>query len=425
MSLKSAFATFGRSILRKGIWHWVRFAILLVVAYFAGHALKKLPQLTGFRYWIYRHQIQMQHGAPDYPRRTAVVAIEDTDFWGPEFAGRSPLRRDLIAKILDKLRLAGVNIVVLDIDLRSPDPTLKNLDFETYKHEDDTLTDAIKAMCTAGQSLVIAASVRGKTIPVTKMPSIYSQKVANDPKAYSCMSEGYIQLPFDLRQVPGQIAIANGPPLDSLSLAAVKIADPIAYNAAITHPERGFRYGRYLSESEYSAHGETRFRYSWSDLQGARPEDLRKELADKVVLIGGAWHTYANNQGPEVDQKNSPMGPMAGVFIHANYIEALYGERGTFAPVSDLSVELLELTLAVALALIGALEIHAGWKWGAFAASCAISFVLTYVLLENLGVFLDFLVPMFILIGHTLVEEFLATRHELHRLKHHAAEGPG
>jgi len=423
MSLSSAFATFGRSILRKGAWHWVRFVILLVVAYFAGRALKKLPQLTDLRYWIYRHQIQMQHGAPDYPRRTAVVTIEDNDYWGPEFAGRSPVRRDLVAKILDKLRLAGVNTVVLDFDLRSPDPTLKNLDFEVYKHEDDALTDAIKAMCTAGQSLVIGASVRGKTSPYTKMPSIYSQKVAEDPKAYSCMHEGHIQLPFDLRLVAGQIAIANSQPLDSLALAAVKIADPIAYNAAIANPERGFRYGRYLSESEYSSHGDTRFRYSWSDLQGAKSEDLRKELADKVVLIGGAWHTYAKNQGQETDQYNSPMGPMAGVFIHANYIEALDGERGTFAPVSDLSVEILELTLAIALALIGALEIHAAWKWGAFAASCAISFVLTYVLLENLGIFLDFLVPLFILIGHTLFEEFWAMRHELHHLKHHKAEG--
>jgi CHASE2 domain-containing sensor protein len=126
---------------------------------------------------------------------------------------------------------------------------------------------------------------------------------------------------------------------------------------------------------------------------------------------------FAKGQGPVVDRYNSPMGPMPGVFLHANFIEALHGERGTFAPVSDTAGEILEWSLAIVLAVIGSLEIHALWKWGVLAISIVISFALSYILLENLGIFLDFLVPLVILIGHTLVHEFLTMREEIKLLE--------
>jgi hypothetical protein len=45
--------------------------------------------------------------------------------------------------------------------------------------------------------------------------------------------------------------------------------------------------------------------------------------------------------------------------------------------------------------------------------------ILTYILLENLGIFLDFMVPVLILIGHTLIEEVMDMRTKLHHLKLH------
>jgi hypothetical protein len=74
--------------------------------------------------------------------------------------------------------------------------------------------------------------------------------------------------------------------------------------------------------------------------------------------------------------------------------------------------------LAFALALLGSLEVHAGWKWGGFVLSCLFSVVLCYVLLQNLGFFLDFAVPMVVIVLHTMAEEVLEMRRELHHAKH-------
>jgi len=423
MSVSSIFAFVKRSILRKGVWHWVRFVCLLVLGWFAGHELKDNPYVRDIGYWLYPFQIRLQDRAPGYPRVTAVVTIEDSDYWGPEFVGRSPLRRDLLASLLDKLREAEVNTVVLDIDMRSPDPTLPGLDFTNYQSEDAKLFDSIEAMCNAGQILVVAASIRRQDDQYIPVPSIYDAHKTGTPRNFSCLRPGYIQLPEDLRLVPGQLSLGNDQTLDSLSLAALGQIDPQAYKFVVESPNRGFLYARYLSEKDYGPQDNGQYRFTCKGVQREDAVTLRHLLAKKVVLVGGAWHAFAKGQGPVVDSYNSPMGPMPGVFLHANYIEALDGERGTFAPISDLAVEILEFTLVIALALIGALDIHAAWKWGAFALSCVISVVLTYVLLENLGIFLDFLIPILLLIGHTFVEEFLGMRHKIKHLSHRTAEG--
>jgi CHASE2 domain-containing sensor protein len=423
MSLLAAAKSVMHSITRKGTWHWSRFAALMVLGWFAGHALKQTSYLTGVRYWLYRHQLMLQSGAPGYPRRTAVVLLEDADYWGPDFAARSPLKRDQLAKILDTLRLAGVNTIVLDVDLRSPDASQPDLDFADYRPEDAALLASVRALCSAGQTIVLSSSVQHQSGSIYKqLPSIYTHALAADPKAYACLQSGYPQLPYDMRLVPGQLQLVNGPPLDSLSLAAVKAVNPTAWKAAVDNQDKGFRYSRYLSEADYLPRDGRRFRYTWAELHHADRRDLRTNLADKVVLIGGGWHSFAKGQGPTVDTYNSPVGPMPGVFLHANYIEALDGERGTFAPLSDTSVEVLEFSLAIILAIIGVLQVHVAWKWGAFLLSLALSIALGYVLLENLGVFFDFLVPILILTGHTLVEQLLEMRHEL---RHHKPRAKG
>ena len=72
------------------------------------------------------------------------------------------------------------------------------------------------------------------------------------------------------------------------------------------------------------------------------------------------------------------------------------------------------------LALVGALEIHSAWKWGAFRHSDAcLSLVLTYTLLQDLGIFLDFLVPFMIVVFHTIAEEFVDMLHGLRQAKLH------
>ena len=108
--------------------------------------------------------------------------------------------------------------------------------------------------------------------------------------------------------------------------------------------------------------------------------------------------------------------------LHANYVEAELNQDSTFTPISDTTAEILEWTLASILALIAASEIRAGWKaWSVFFAF-VFSMILTYMLMQNLGLFLDFFVPFLMVVGHTLTEELLEMRHELRHLKHKLKE---
>jgi CHASE2 domain-containing sensor protein len=115
---------------------------------------------------------------------------------------------------------------------------------------------------------------------------------------------------------------------------------------------------------------------------------------------------------------------MPGAMIHANYIEALLDRTGTFNPIPDAVAEALETSMVIGLALVAALEIHVGFKWGAFFAGLTLSILLTYVLLQNLGLFLDFLIPLSMIVIHTVVEEILENKAEVHHLKRHRKELP-
>ena len=48
---------------------------------------------------------------------------------------------------------------------------------------------------------------------------------------------------------------------------------------------------------------------------------------------------------------------------------------------------------------------------------------LTYTLLQNLGLFLDFLIPLLMIVFHTLGEELIKLWHEFQHLKQHARQG--
>ena len=88
-------------------------------------ALDENPNLTTLRYRLYQYQMHFARNPELPPERVAVITIDDADYWGSGFEGRSPLNRNELAAILDKLRAASVNTVVLDVDLRSPCPDAK------------------------------------------------------------------------------------------------------------------------------------------------------------------------------------------------------------------------------------------------------------------------------------------------------------
>jgi CHASE2 domain-containing sensor protein len=407
---------------RKGAGHWLRMFLLLAGGYFAGHLLSEGEWLTQLRYSVYFQQLKLQHRGELYPQRTALVLLGDEDYWSDLFEGRKPLKRDRLAQLFDRLNQAGVNTVVVDFDLRSPLLDKPDYEFPSYRDEDAQLLAAVDRMCKAGRHVVLASAVLAGADDdhYREAPSIYTAKRDQLP----CLASGYINLPDDMRLLPGPVDLDGGGHLDSLSLAAVKIADPIIYAEIAAQDQRSFRFTRFLTWADFATRNGRQFVYSTQELRNDDLATLHAQLADRIIFVGAHWHTLGYGQGPYVDQFNSPGGVLPGVMLHVNYVEAMLDRTGTFTRVSNLMAEVLEGLLVLVLGIIGALNIHASWKWGAFAGGLLLSIVFTYVLLQNLGIFLDFFIPLLMIVVHTFVEEILHMRHELHhhRKAHSARE---
>jgi CHASE2 domain-containing sensor protein len=339
------------------------------------------------------------------------VLIGDEDYWSDRLEARKPLKRDQLAELLDRLTQAGANTVVIDIDLRVPVPDQPGYEFPTYATEDAKLLAAVDRMCKAGGHVVLSSSVEyaADGVHYRQMPSIYTPSLPSLP----CLRSGYIETPFDLRRLPGPIEVEGGQRLDSLSSATVKIADPIAYEEMTRDDEHGFRFTRYLTEADFAARNGRQFLYSSQEIRNNALPALHAQLADRIVFIGAHWHVFARGAGGYVDLFNSPGGVMPGVLLHANYVEAMLDRSGTFTPVSDETAEILEGLLVIALGLISLMDLQASFKSGAFLTGLLLSIIFTYVLLQNLGLFLDFAIPLLMIVVHTLVEEILHMRQEL------------
>ena len=420
MSILDRIRSVVRPFTSKGWWHWLRFALLLTAGGLLGHVLNDAPWLTQVRYSIYHRQMLMRDRSQLYPKRTALVLLNDDDYWGDSYQARTPLKRDVLADLVDKLDALGVNTVALDVDLRSPHPDDAGFEFGDYQAEDAKLLAAIGRMCAAGHHVVLASSIQYGDDGYAEMPSVYTAKLKELP----CVKRGYIQLPYDMRRIPGTLDLANGDQLDSLSLAVTGIADPTARADSSADTGHGFRFSEYLGEADFDKKMNGRqFVFSGNQIMKTDMSVLRDQLTDKLVFIGAKWHANAYAAGPLVDQHNSPGGIEPGVMLHANYVEAMLDRTGTFTPVSDSTAEIIEIGLVVALALIGLLEIHTAWKWAAFAIGLILSLLLTYTLLQNLGLFLDFLIPLLMIVFHTLGEELIKLWHEFQHLKRHAQQG--
>jgi CHASE2 domain-containing sensor protein len=408
-----------RPFVRKGWFYWVRFAALLALASYLGHVMGQSQRYTDLRYAIYQWQVKLQQRGQFYPQHTVLVLLDDDDYWSVQYQGRRPLKRDRLAEIVDRLNGAGAKTVALDIDLRSPLPEIPAYEFPDYRQENEELIGAVQRMCASGRHVVLASSVRfAQAGGFETMPSIYTAGRPTLP----CVRTGYIQLPDDMRLVPGALELANGSYMDSFSLAIVKTTDPIAYHHAVDNEDHGFRFSQFLTPADFSPKAGRQFVFDGVAVQRMSDPALRAAVEDKTVIVGGHWHEFAYGTGPFVDTWLSPGGAEPGAMLHANYVEAMLNRSGTFTPISDMAAALLEWGLAFALATIVALDIHALWKWSAFILASVFSILLTYVLLQNLGLFLDFMIPLLMIVVHTIADEVLEMRHQVQHLKHQLKE---
>jgi hypothetical protein len=203
-------------------------------------------------------------------------------------------------------------------------------------------------------------------------------------------STGYIALPWDARAVPLEITLAGPRYLDSFALAAVRAYKPEAVrrikNLNI------FPFGGYLEPGEFP-------HLTAASVLSFDRASLEDQVGGKLVFIGSNWHRLGWKTGPLNDSHPSPVGSISGVFVHANYAEAILGGN-YYSPAYEPVGYAFEFAVLLLMAVLFALYSDA-WMQLTIVASALVLFIsVGYLLLQNLGIYFDFFIPLVFLLLH-------------------------
>jgi hypothetical protein len=211
----------------------------------------------------------------------------------------------------------------------------------------------------------------------------------------SKVSWGYVNLPDDVRYVPKILRLADSSPLDSFALAAARA-----------------RQARALKETDWEKKRLSLF-LSPNDMVGltvstlfnpeTAPSDLADELEGQIVLIGGGWSSRGPELGEAIDTYETPYGKLAGVFIHANYIEGLLARR-TVRPLTVATV--VDIIAGALFALLLGMELRPLFTTGVLVLTYLISFFITIELLLHFAILCDLIAINIGLTCHVLLEPY-------------------
>ena len=377
-------------LVRKGIWYWTKIALLIVVGVYAGEWLTEREYWIDQRYKVYQF-LQNRLPRKPHPQRTVLVVIGDEEYWKGELAGRVPIKRDYLARLVQVLDSANPAVIALDFDLRSPTTEGNPVENPAYQDETQQLLEAVK----------LASPHRKVVLPKT-IGQDDQQKYVLESDIHSGYDFqggdvlfGYIALPPDTRQVPLlSLPVQNGQPIPSFSQAILQ-----ADNEAILrehHEEATLPYGGYMTSEAFT-------KVTANQVLSRDPGALRK-LAFKVVIVGGNWHDRGYNRGSWIDAYETPVGSIPGILIHANYFEALLDSR-IYRPWKGWLSKLIEVLQSLAIAIPFALETRFAYKILAVALISVLLVAFSLLSLMVLGLFFDFFIPEVLVFAHGIVEQ--------------------
>jgi CHASE2 domain-containing sensor protein len=380
----------------KPIRYWVEALVLICLGVGVGHFVSSHSLWLDARYSLYGLMQQTNWRRP-YVQHTFVVTVVDDDYWKGEFNRRSPVRRDLLAHLLTQLTEAQAKVVAVDFDLRSPAPDGNPRETPVYLSETNELLAAIDKACSEHHAVVLPATIGlGPAHSFVPQSDIYSG--ANLPRSF--FSTGYIALPEDARQVPLELPLAGHEPIDSFALAAVRAYRPDAVRRI--KDLKIFPFGGYLNPEEFP-------QLTASKVLSLDRTSLQDMVGGKLVFVGSNWHRLGWNTGPLSDTHPTPVGAIPGVFVHANYAEAILGGN-YYWPAHEFLAYAVEILVLVAMAAVLAVKMSP-WKKLAIVTLAMVLFVsVGYILLQNLGIYFDFLIPVVFLLIHVSADRILEWR---------------
>jgi len=343
---------------------------------------------------------------PIAPKWVRLVEIDDTLH---QQLG-DPTNRQFLASIVDNSVKGGAITVVLDVKLVAPRGRSEGEDIPERQAQNAALLQAIKGASERGVPVVLGCWLEETDISnhyFERIPSIYkdSELPFPDPTGTclyrACAHIGNINLPPDRRQLP---TVARTPKpgacSESLSLAAVSAYEEAVQQEPRTRDKRIIEeamenrkilFTSFIPESEFQ-------KISAQDL-GAGNLKAVARCRGRIIIIGGKWHRNLG-RGEWEDVYESPVGEMAGMYLHANYIESLLDDR--YQRVVPIPVG-IGLDILIGLALYWSFH-RATTGRLAILAVFFLPLLASYVFLVNLNFYVDFILPLSICFAHLTVE---------------------
>jgi hypothetical protein len=400
-------------IVAKGVRYWLGALIFLVASYMLSQWLYKEHKLSVYRpyyfQWLYDHGPRAA-----YAKYVRLDLIGDREFSAIGQAGKPPTEEMYLAQIISRLAQpdAHANVIAIDFDYGIPAS-------EAHHDEDCTLIDSIHNAVTRGSRVILPTLVveDESTGTLYRQPDIYQAfglctadrpvqpaaacgepyHTAFDNNERSRIACGYIALPADFARVPTLWHIDDARTLASFALTIARATEPKITENLLTSFHDHHPIGHFMGVDAFrqAGHEFTADSYPSDEVNGA------------TVIIGAAWHTIAENQGPLIDVHNTPAAQMVGAMLHANYVEALLDQR-TANAISEKVTTWLELCFGIIAALVVAAA--PGWRGlGAFMPLIIAMLVVQWIVLHAFGIYFDALLVLFGLAVHSFIENLFGS----------------
>ncbi|HEY4640138.1 MAG TPA: CHASE2 domain-containing protein [Thermoanaerobaculia bacterium] len=370
----------------RDINYWLRIIFVIVLGMLAARWLSGFDWWREVTYRTYGILLRASQSPPRFVQNTALVLIDDDDYWtaDSEWERRTPLRRDTLAKLIAQVAKASPSAIAIDIDLRAQRPDGRVLTHSRYDDETKVLFDTIvevskKTPIVLPRTVSLDERSSEPVLDADLFDSILGGKVG----------AGFTRLPADVRNLALSTAVGKRR-VDSLAAAAARFVTRESIEAADERDGDDLPFSMFLDPRLFAKRTA-----SARDVLAGKPQALAK-LLGKAVVIGGAWHREAYGRGEVVDRHLTPVGMMPGAMIHANYIEALLGQR-SFRPAYHWVHYVIDVLVGIALAAIF-VAARGAWTIVYLAVLGVIVALLSVIAFQNLGTFFDG-VPALILLG--------------------------
>lgn len=344
--------------------------------------------------------------------RVAVVAIDDASIAA---LGQWPWRRDIVARLIDRLREAGAAVIAVDVLFGEPDRHAREA--EAGRSPDARLVDAIgRGRVVLGYAFSFDAASAGipSCEPEPLAATVVSRPGARAPEERlfhataavcslraltdSAAGAGYLNVGIDtdgtLRRLP-LVMVRDGHVYPSLALAAVHLAlaaPPITLTAPTAHPLALTVGDRLIYLDERGALA-LRFRPATQGVPHISAIDVVNGTLPPGTLDGRLVFIGATALGVRDAVVTPAHVQQPGIDVHATAAENLLAQTFVVTPPFHGAVE---SGLAILLGVLAALTIgRFGYRWATVLtiAMLAVCWGFSRWLLQAHGVYLSPVVP--------------------------------